>query len=100
MAELEKLNIQTDTMKESKAQYGTAADIPTGFKVDYRYTEKMSKRLNLLLRPSLHEAVKKAAQLENLSVNAYINAKLEKAADKTFKQARKEMAALEANKQE
>lgn len=39
--------------------------------------ERKSKRLNLLLKPSLFEALKKAAELQGTSVNALINTVLE-----------------------
>ncbi len=42
-------------------------------------TERKSKRMNLLLKPSTLDEIRKIAGVRNVSVNAYINAVLEQA---------------------
>ncbi len=42
-------------------------------------TESKSKRINLLLKPSTFDEIRKIAGVRNVSVNAYINAVLEQA---------------------
>ena len=53
---------------------------PEGYRVNPMYIEKKSRRLQLLLRPSVYEAVKARALAEGVSVNDLINTILEEAA--------------------
>jgi len=46
---------------------------PAGFKKNPLYVETKSKRLQLLMQPSLHEKLKKRAALENKSINDLIH---------------------------
>lgn len=46
------------------------------------YEETKSRRLQLLLTPSLYEAIKDKAAKERLSVNEYINSELKKATER------------------
>lgn len=52
---------------------------PTGYKIDPRFVETKSRRLQLVLQPSLYERVKKAAKDEGLSVNEYVHQILDSA---------------------
>ena len=52
---------------------------PEGYRVNPMYIEKKSRRLQLLLRPSVYEAVKARAMGEGVSVNDLINTILEEA---------------------
>lgn len=50
---------------------------PEGFKINPMYIEKKSRRLQMLMQPSLHAKVKKAADSASMSVNDYIHKVLE-----------------------
>lgn len=52
-------------------------DAPEGYKVNPLYIEKRSKRLQLLVQPSLYDKVKAQAETEGCSVNDYIHRVLE-----------------------
>lgn len=52
---------------------------PEGYKINPEYIETKSKRLQLLIQPSLHEALKARALNEGTSVNNLIHTILEKA---------------------
>ena len=52
---------------------------PPGYKVNPYYIETKSKRIQLLLQPSLHEKLKKKAAEEGISVNELIHSTLEEA---------------------
>lgn len=51
----------------------------TGYKINPKYIETKSKRVQLLMQPSLYEKVKKQADANKLSVNEYIHLQLFKA---------------------
>lgn len=59
------------TIKASKA--------PEGFKANPLYVETKSRRMQLLVQPSLHEAIKARATAEGISVNELIHSILEAA---------------------
>ena len=46
---------------------------PEGFKVNPLYIEKRSKRIQVLLQPSIYEKIKNKATAEGVSVNEIIN---------------------------
>lgn len=52
---------------------------PKGYKINPLYIETKTRRLQLVLRPSLYDKVKKKAEKANLSVNEFIHRVLEKA---------------------
>ena len=52
---------------------------PEGFRLNPMYIEKKSRRLQLLLQPSIYDAVKRRAEGEGVSVNDLINTILEDA---------------------
>lgn len=54
-------------------------DAPEGYKVNPLYIEKRSKRLQLLVQPSLYDKVKAQAETGGCSVNDYIHRVLEEA---------------------
>ena len=58
---------------------GTAPKAPEGFKPNYLYIETRSKRLQLLVQPSLLEKLKAKAQSEGRSVNDVVHLILEDA---------------------
>lgn len=45
--------------------------IPEGFKVNPEFIEKKSKRVQLVLQPSLYEKIKSAADKAGISLNEY-----------------------------
>lgn len=55
------------------------AEAPKGYKLNPAYIETKSKRLQLLVQPSLYEKVKAIADRENKSVNELIHSILEEA---------------------
>ncbi len=52
---------------------------PKGYKVDPKYIEVKSRRLQLVLQPSLYERVKRKAQDDGVSVNEFIHRLLDEA---------------------
>jgi predicted HicB family RNase H-like nuclease len=52
---------------------------PEGYKVNPQYIEKKTRRLQLVLQPSLYERVKARAEQSGSSVNDYIHSILEEA---------------------
>lgn len=55
------------------------ATAPEGYKVNPLYIEKRSKRLQLLVQPSLYDKIKAQADAEGCSVNDLIHRVLEDA---------------------
>ena len=62
---------------ESTEQPKKTTDAPEGYKVNPLYIELKSRRLQLLLQPSLHEKIKKQAAAEGISVNEFVHSTLE-----------------------
>lgn len=56
-----------------------AAEAPEGYKVNPLYIETKSRRLQLLVQPSLHDKIKARANASGRSVNEYIHSILEEA---------------------
>jgi len=50
---------------------------PEGYKLDPRYIETKSRRLQLLMQPSLHAKIKTMAKDRGVSVNEFIHGILE-----------------------
>ena len=55
-------------------------EIPDGYEL-VPYNETKTRRVQLVMKPSLHEKVKKAAYEANLSFNDYVHRVLELAVD-------------------
>ena len=55
-------------------------DAPEGYRANPLYIEVKSRRMQLLVQPSLYEKVKAAAEAEGISINEYVHKALE---DKT-----------------
>lgn len=70
--------ISTPT-EETTTVEGVASskDAPAGYKVNPLYIEKRSKRLQLLVQPSLYDKIKAQADAEGCSVNDFIHRALE-----------------------
>lgn len=67
--------------KEEQKPEQAEAKKPKGYKVNPYYIETKSRRLQLVLQPSLYKKVKKAAQAKKLSVNEYVSRVLEQATE-------------------
>lgn len=68
--------------KAPEAQHTTHAkttDAPDGYKVNPLYVETKSRRLQLLVQPSLYDAIKARATAEGQSVNELVHSILEAA---------------------
>jgi predicted DNA binding CopG/RHH family protein len=57
----------------------TTAKAPEGYKLNPLYVETKTKRLQLVLQPSLFNRVKKGAKQAGLSVNEYVHRILDEA---------------------
>ena len=71
--------LATVTLALEEAELKKAKKPPKGYKLNPLYVETKSKRLQLVLQPSLVERVKAKAAENGLSVNEYISRALDKA---------------------
>lgn len=69
------------TVAAELAQDQRAAQAPEGYRLNPLYIETRSKRLQVVLQPSLYEKVKAAADRQGVKVNSYIHSVLEQAVD-------------------
>lgn len=69
----------TVTLALEEAELKKAKKPPKGFKLNPLYVETKSKRLQLVIQPSLYSRVKKRAEEQGLSVNEYIHRTLDEA---------------------
>lgn len=67
------------TEQETKTQPRPAEKPPEGYKLNPLYVETKSRRLQLVLQPSLYERVKAGAAAAGLSVNEYVHQILDNA---------------------
>lgn len=51
---------------------------PAGYRIDYGLIEAKSRRVQLLMQPSLYDKVKEAATAQGISFNDYVHQLLEK----------------------
>lgn len=49
------------------------ASVPEGYKLNPKYIEKRTKRIQLVVQPSLYDKLKAAADAAGLSLNEYAN---------------------------
>lgn len=68
---LQFISSATEETFEARAEARETA--PAGYKADPRYIETKSKRLQLLIQPSLLESLKKTAKAEGRSVNDLVH---------------------------
>ncbi len=52
---------------------------PQGYRVNYAFIETKSKRVQLLMQPSLHKRLKEAADAQGISFNEFVHRTLEQA---------------------
>lgn len=79
-------NAETETQPEEPEERETvqsqprpAEKPPEGYKLNPLYVETKSRRLQLVLQPSLYEKVKAGAKAAGLSVNEYVHQILDNA---------------------
>ena len=65
--------------EEKKTAHAKTTDAPDGYKVNPLYVETKSRRLQLLVQPSLYDAIKARATAEKQSVNELVHSILEAA---------------------
>lgn len=65
--------------EETQSETTLPGKAPEGYKENPLYIEKKSKRVQLLMQPSLYEQIKANAQAEGNSINDYIHRTLQKA---------------------
>lgn len=65
--------------QQDSAQAEAAGNPPAGYKVNPLYLETKSRRLQLVLQPSLYARVKAGAAAAGLSVNEYVHQILDNA---------------------
>lgn len=71
--------ISTPAEAVVKEEAETIAPAPEGFKINPLYLEKKSRRLQLLMKPSIYEKLKARADREGNSVNDVVNNLIEEA---------------------
>ena len=71
------ISTPAETVKKEEAE--TIAPAPEGFKINPLYLEKKSRRLQLLMKPSIYEKLKARADGEGNSVNDVVNNLIEEA---------------------
>lgn len=71
--------ISTGAEAVKKEEAETIAPAPEGFKINPLYLEKKSRRLQLLMKPSIYEKLKARADREGNSVNDVVNNLIEEA---------------------
>ena len=67
-----------DGKQKKPAKSKPKAKAPEGYKANPEYIETKSKRVQLLVQPSVYEEVKKKAKAEGISTNEAINEALRK----------------------
>ena len=65
------------TQDKNTQKISTSTTIPKGYKPNPMFVETKTKRLQLVLQPSLYERVKARANAEGLSVNEFIHRTLD-----------------------
>ena len=70
---------QREEAEASSAAHVKTTDAPEGFKANPLFVETKSRRLQLLVQPSLYDAIKARATAEGQSVNELVHSILEAA---------------------
>lgn len=79
------LNFISTAGQETAAPAPAERKAPEGYKLNPEYIEKKTRRLQLVLQPSLYAKVKARAEAEETSVNDYIHSVLEAAVERSGK---------------
>ena len=77
-AEEEKQPVPQD-QSEPVRKVSTSTPVPAGYKLNPLFVETKTKRLQLVLQPSLYDRVKARATAECVSVNEFIHRTLDEA---------------------
>ena len=75
---LQFISAEESTAEQAAAPLRTQQPLE-GYKLNPLYLETKSRRVQLILQPSLHEKVKQAAQTAGISFNEYVHRVLEQA---------------------
>ncbi len=71
---------QQESGEQTESKTSSAKKSETSkYKPDPKYIETKSRRVQLIMQPSLYDSIKSAADREKVSVNEFIHATLEKA---------------------
>lgn len=70
---------EAEPEEREPAQAQTTEKPPAGYKVNPLYIETKTRRLQLVLQPSLYDRVKAGAKASGLSVNEYVHQILDNA---------------------
>lgn len=65
----------------SQETQSAAGSAPAGYKVNHELVETKSRRVQLLMQPTLHSRLKEQAEQQGLSFNDYVHKILEKAVE-------------------
>lgn len=76
---LQFLSSAAPAQREEAARPESPPAPPAGYRDDPRYVETKTRRLQLVLQPSLYERVRACAAAQGLSVNEYVHRALERA---------------------
>lgn len=76
----EQRTVNTSTEPETRPAMGEKP--PKGYKYNPLYVETKSRRLQLLVKPSVHEAIKERASTLGVSLNELVNTILQEYIDK------------------
>lgn len=68
-------------ISQDTQQGRSKAAAPQGYKPNPEFIETKSRRVQLLMQPTLHNKLKEQAQAQGLSFNEYVHQILEKAAE-------------------
>lgn len=74
---------QTDAVQPTEAAVISSAqpEVPSGYKLNPMFLEVKSKRVQLIMQPSLFERTKEAADRKGISLNEYVHRALKYALD-------------------
>ncbi len=75
--ESKKESIEESAPSPANAIAPSKFQVPEGYKLDPRFIEKRTKRVNLLMQPSLYEKIQAKASQEKKSVNDFIHSYME-----------------------
>jgi predicted DNA binding CopG/RHH family protein len=73
-----------DDIGEMPEKLASSVKAPEGYKLNPLYIETKTRRLQIVMQPSLYKRVKNAAEEEGLSVNEFIHRTLDRATLKTL----------------
>ncbi len=72
-------NVKAQEKPQKTANKAIKDTAPKGYKLDPKYIELKSRRVQLVFQPSLYERIKRAADKQGISFNEYCHTILDKA---------------------